>query len=97
MEENKKMNNSIQNENIISDNIINLKSGVKSLFIKQKIFSFISSNIKLKIFVYSKCFQNILKIDINDYKLKAKRYIEGVEKERNIHWIQIYYYLKENI
>ena len=80
MEENKKMNNSIQNENIISENTINLKSGVKSLFIKQKIFSFISSNIKLKIFVYSKCFQNILKIDINDYKLKAKRYIEG---ERN--------------
>ena len=38
MEENKKMNNSIKNENIISDNTINLKSGIKSLFIKKNIF-----------------------------------------------------------
>ena len=39
-----------------------------------------ASNRKLNIFVYSKYFQNILKIDVNNYKLKAKRYIEG---ERN--------------
>ena len=80
MEENKTINNSIQNENIISDNTINLKNDIKSLYIKQKIFSFMASNRKLNIFVYSKYFQNILKIDVNNYKLKAKRYIEG---ERN--------------
>ena len=38
MEENKTMNNYIQNENIISDNTVNLKSGIKSLFIKKKYF-----------------------------------------------------------
>ena len=77
MEENKTMNNYIQNENIISDNTVNLKNDIKSLYIKQKIFSFMASNRKLNIFVYSKYFQNILKIDVNNYKLKAKRYIEG--------------------
>ena len=80
MEENKKMNNSIQNENIISDNTTNLKNDIKSLYIKQKILSFMPSNKILNTFVYSKYFQNILKININNYKLKARRYKEG---ERN--------------
>ena len=80
MEEIKKTNNSIQNDNIISDNTTNLKNDIKSLFIKQKIFSFMSSNNILHLFAYSKYFQNILNININDYKLKARRYIEG---ERN--------------
>ena len=48
MEENKKMNNSIKNENIISDNTTNLKNDIKSLYIKQKIFSLMSSNKKIK-------------------------------------------------
>ena len=74
------MNNSIQNENIISDNTISLKNDIKSLYIKQKMLSFISPNKKLNIFVYSKYFQKILKFNINNYKLKARRYKEG---ERN--------------
>ena len=38
MEENKTMNNYIQNENIISDNTVNLKNDIKSLYIKQNYF-----------------------------------------------------------
>ena len=74
MKENKKINNSIRNDTT------NLKNDIKSLYIKQKIFSFMSSNSILYIFFYSKYFQNILNININNYKLKARRYKEG---ERN--------------
>ena len=53
---------------------------IKSSFILTKIFYTINFRRKLNIVINNKRIQNILNIDINNYKLKAKRYIEG---ERN--------------
>ena len=62
-----------------NNNII-LKDAIKSKYIKKIVFSFLSSNKILYMIEYNKYYQNLLNIDIDNYKKICTRYIIG---ERN--------------
>jgi len=65
---------------------INLKKGIKSLFILKKILTYLRKNKELSIFVNSKYFQRKLNYNIEYYKKISGKYkiAEKMEKEKNI-------------
>jgi len=58
----------------------NFEKSIESLYILKDIFSFVSEKQKLNIIIYNKYIQNILEINIENYKRISRRYREG---ERN--------------
>ena len=59
--------------------VINIDN-IKSPYIIKNIFSLLDENLKLNMIIYNKKLQNLLEVNIENYKKKSGRFIEG---ERN--------------
>ena len=57
-----------------TNSLPNILSIVKSIYVTNEIFSFLTERKKLTIFIYNKELQNNLDITIEDYKYASKRY-----------------------
>ena len=72
--EKKGINNKIINIEKLKDiKPLNLVEIVKSKYITKEIFSYLEQILKLKIINYNNKFQNILEINIENYKQKVKQ------------------------
>ena len=68
----------IEMTNEKDDKQINLAKSIKSLLIFKNIISFLDDKIKLDIIIYNKNIQNILGINIENYKKISGKYIKEI-------------------
>ena len=84
---NLKKNDIKPKKEINNNEIINLKQSIKSVYIIKEIFSLLDIWKKLNMVKYSKLYQNLLNININNYKERSDKYIvaekDGKVKEYN--------------
>ena len=62
-------NISLEEKEIKDDSHLNLIKKVKSKYIIENIFSFLEEKIELKMIIYNKNIQNLLGINIDNYKI----------------------------
>ena len=62
-------------------NKINLCDSIKAILNIKKIFSYLSNAKKLKLIIYSRKYQNKLRLDIENYKLESWKYKIGKKDE----------------
>ena len=62
-------NISLEDKEIKDDSHLNLIRKVKSKYIIENIFSFLEEKIELKMIIYNKNIQNLLGINIDNYKI----------------------------
>ena len=65
---------------------INIR-GIHSDYIIKKVFSFLNEKPKLNMIIYNKELQNILLIDIEDYKIISGKYVIGEKNGKGREYI----------